>query len=114
MPSVTTPGKVMPTGPVQSKWPTTSATPSATPLGVAGCGVSTLWRSRARSPRSRSTGAPLIPDPPMSTPKISWHPRYGQAGPLARLLGGKGGGLGAQVAAELLGQGEGDRLVGRL
>lgn len=41
-PPVTTPGKVMPTGPVQPKWPTTSFTPSATASGVAGCGVSTL------------------------------------------------------------------------
>ncbi len=71
MPPVTTPGNVMPTGPFQSKWPTTSATPSATLAGVAGWGVSTLWRSCASSPRSRSTGAPLIPEPPMSTPKIS-------------------------------------------
>src|SRR5690606_7401542 len=133
VPPSTTPGKVIPTGPVQPKWSTTCLTPSATASGVAGCGVRTLWRSCARSPLPRSTGAPLIPDPPMSTPKISMAPRYSSwpvvpchssrpaAGPsLGRFGGGAGaaplghqcGGLLAQVAAQFLGQGEDDGLLG--
>ena len=67
-PFFTTAGNVAPTGPFQSKWSTTSATTSATAFGVAGFGVRMRKRSPASSPLSTSTGAPLMPVPPMSTP----------------------------------------------
>ncbi len=68
-PSTTTPGNVMPTGPVHSKWSTSLATTSAIAFGVAGCGVGIRWRSAVSSPVFVSTGAPLIPEPPMSMPR---------------------------------------------
>ena len=67
-PSATTPGNVMPTGPVQSKRLTSSLTTAATASGSAGCGVSSLIRSVTSFPVLTSTGAPLIPVPPMSMP----------------------------------------------
>ena len=47
----------------------------ATASGVAGWGVSMRTRSSAKSPFSRSTGAPLMPLPPKSMPKGSPVPR---------------------------------------
>ena len=41
------------------------------PAGLAGCGVSIRRRSRTNSPRSVSTIAPLMPEPPISMPRIS-------------------------------------------
>src|SRR5437016_4211967 len=59
----------MPTGPVQENFSTISATVFATDSGVDGCGVGTRMRSSASTPSSTSTGQPLMPDPPISTPK---------------------------------------------
>ena len=67
-PSTTTPGNAMPTGPVQSKFFTCWATTAATASGLAGRGVSTLTRSVSSFPLAVSTGAALIPVPPMSMP----------------------------------------------
>ena len=69
-PRRTMPGTVTPTGRVEAGklsmiWPKTSATA----CGVAGRGVSIRIRSCAKSPTSRSTGAPLMPVPPKSMPK---------------------------------------------
>ena len=67
-PSTTTPGNVMPAGPVQlnasTNWPTVLATAS----GTAGWGVSSLTRSASSLPCPVSTGAALIPEPPISMP----------------------------------------------
>ena len=49
-------------------------TASATNLGLDGCGVGTLIRSRVKAPAVTSTGAALIPEPPMSTPRTSTAP----------------------------------------
>ena len=57
-------------GPCQEKWAATSATVALTAAGVAGDGVSRRALS-GNSPVSVSTGAPLIPVPPMSMPRIS-------------------------------------------
>ena len=67
-PFTTTPGNVRPTGPVQSKFFTCWATTAATASGSAGWGVSTLTRSVSSVPLVVSTGAALIPVPPMSMP----------------------------------------------
>ncbi len=67
-PFTTTPGNVMPTGPVQSKFFTCCATTAATASGLAGWGVSTLTRSVSNVPLVVSTGAALMPVPPMSMP----------------------------------------------
>ena len=64
-------GTVMPMGlsPVRSlKCSATSPTTFATASGVDGFGVSIRSRSAANSPVARSTGAPLMPEPPMSIP----------------------------------------------
>src|SRR5262245_31884834 len=57
--------------PCQEKCAATSATVALTAAGVAGDGVSRRKRSPSNSPVSVSTGAPLIPVPPMSMPRIS-------------------------------------------
>jgi myo-inositol-1(or 4)-monophosphatase len=67
-PCLITAGKVAPRMPVQPASRTSRATTFATASGVDGCGVRYLTRSVASAPRSRSTMAPLIPLPPMSTP----------------------------------------------
>src|SRR3954462_10556771 len=67
-PCFITPGKVTPTRCSQSKAATTLATTSHTASGSDGCGVSMRTRSPISSPLSRSTGQPLMPLPPMSTP----------------------------------------------
>src|SRR5262245_1820817 len=64
-------GKPHPMGPCQEKWDATSATVALTAAGVAGDGVSRRKRSPSISPVSVSTGAPLIPVPPISMPRIS-------------------------------------------
>src|SRR5262245_4487725 len=58
-------------GPCQEKWAATSATVALTAAGVAGDGVSRRKRSPSNSPVSVSTGAPLMPVPPISMPRIS-------------------------------------------
>ena len=67
-PPTTTDGKVSPTVPVPPSDATLAATIAATAAGVAGEGVATLIRSPARAPLTRSTGATLMPVPPISTP----------------------------------------------
>src|SRR5690242_9235437 len=72
VPRMTTAGTVTPIGesPVTSaKWSTIWSTTSATASGVAGFGVRILSRLPASSPFLRSTGAPLMPLPPMSMPR---------------------------------------------
>jgi len=64
-PCNTTPGKVIPTGPVTSKCSATFLTTSATSRGLAPFGVSNRKRSLVSWPVSTSTGAPLMPVPPM-------------------------------------------------
>ncbi len=68
-PCLITAGNVAPTGPVQSKCVDQLPTTSATASGVAGCGVRIRLRSVGSSPVAMSTGAPLMPVPPMSMPK---------------------------------------------
>jgi hypothetical protein len=46
----------------------TSMAAATTWFGVAASGVGTLTRSLRSSPLSTLTGAPLVPDPPMSRP----------------------------------------------
>ena len=67
-PSTTTPGNVIPAGPRQPNDSTSCPTVLATVSGTAGCGVSSLTRSASNLPWAVSTGAPLIPEPPMSMP----------------------------------------------
>ena len=67
-PPRTTAGNVAPTAPSPPNLATTWATTSATDAGTAGCGVSSRYRSAVSVPRSTSTGAPLMPVPPMSIP----------------------------------------------
>src|SRR3954471_18075242 len=72
VPRMTTAGTVTPIGesPVTSaKWSPIWSTPSAPASGVAGLGVRILRRLPASSPALRSTGAPLMPLPPMSMPR---------------------------------------------
>ena len=64
----TTVGIAAPIGPVHSKCSTSSFTMGAIASGVAGCGVSTWYRSSHNSPVSRATGAAFMPEPPMSMP----------------------------------------------
>src|SRR4051794_7476779 len=74
-PFLTTAGKVTPTGPFHAWCSITCATTSATGAGRAGCGVTIRNRGAASWPESMSTGAPLMPLPPMSIPmKIVWSP----------------------------------------
>ena len=69
-PCRTTAGTVTPTEPVESsKLASSSANTPATASGVEGLGVLIRTRSAAKSPASRSTGAPLMPEPPKSMPK---------------------------------------------
>ena len=67
-PSRTTDGSVRPIVPGASSFVTISFTTAATASGVAGCGVGMRMRSAVKAPAARSTGAPLMPVPPMSTP----------------------------------------------
>jgi imidazole glycerol-phosphate synthase subunit HisF len=67
-PAVTTPGKVMPIGPDQLNVAVSFFTTSDTAWGSAGRGVSIFCRSASSLPVATSTGAALIPDPPMSMP----------------------------------------------
>src|SRR5215469_715445 len=68
-PSTTTPGKVRPTGPVQAKSCTRRAATSMTASGVAGWGVWIFCRSAVSWPVDVSTGAALMPVPPISMPR---------------------------------------------
>ena len=67
-PFFTTAGNVAPTGPFQSKCSTTSQRRRPRLRASPACGVSMRKRSSASAPASTSTGAPLMPVPPMSTP----------------------------------------------
>src|SRR5699024_11262303 len=67
-PARTTDGNVTPTGPVQLAGSTRPAAAAATASGVAGCGVGTVNGAPRVSPVRRSTGAALMPVPPMSMP----------------------------------------------
>jgi hypothetical protein len=67
-PSVTTPGKVMPIGPDQLKAVVSCFTTSATASGSAGRGVAIFCRSARNLPVVTSTGAALMPEPPMAMP----------------------------------------------
>src|SRR5439155_25668730 len=71
VPPITTPGNVTPIGPDQPKSATSCLTASATGSGCAGLGVGTLTPSAARVPVVTSTGAALIPEPPISIPSTS-------------------------------------------
>src|SRR3954447_18556509 len=64
-----TPGKVTPIRSVHPKELTIRATTSQTGPGSDGSGVSMRRRSPISAPLSRSTRQPLMPLPPMSTPK---------------------------------------------
>src|SRR6187455_284357 len=63
-------GNPIPTGPCHLKARVSSATTSATGWGSAFSGVLIRTRSANNSPVSVSTGAPLMPDPPTSMPRI--------------------------------------------
>src|SRR5215213_9222750 len=63
-------GKPMPMGPCQSKDCATWATTSATGCGSAFLGVLIRVRSASNCPVVVSTGAPLMPDPPTSIPRM--------------------------------------------
>ncbi len=89
-PLVTTPGKVMPALPDQPNSATRPRTASATAFGPAGCGVGTLIRSLVRLPMVTSTGAALIPEPPMSIPRTSTAPSLTQLSVPAAALGQPG------------------------
>ena len=65
---MTTPGKVAPVTPDQLNELASSRTTSVTASGVDGCGVAIFWRSASIVPVATSTGAPLMPVPPMSIP----------------------------------------------
>jgi hypothetical protein len=67
-PSITTPGKVTPTGPDHLNEVVSCFTTSATASGTAGRGVAIFCRSARSFPVATSTGAALIPEPPMSMP----------------------------------------------
>ncbi len=62
-------GKVQPMAPRHSKCRASCPTTSATASGSEGSGVGMRWRGPASSPVARSTGAPLMPLPPMSMPR---------------------------------------------
>ncbi len=87
-PLVTTPGKVMPTGPDQLNEVVSSFTTPATASGRAGRGVSIFCRSASSFPVATSTGAPLMPVPPMSMPSACMALEY-SPGPF-RVPGGTG------------------------
>jgi len=70
-PLLITAGKVAPTSPVQLALVTSWTTTSATLSGVDGCGVAIRTRWVRNSPVRVSTTAPLMPLPPMSTPKAA-------------------------------------------
>jgi hypothetical protein len=67
---VTTPGKAIPIRSGGSNWSTSSPTALTMCFTDDGCGVATRTRSWANVPVPRSTGAPLMPEPPMSMPRI--------------------------------------------
>src|SRR5690554_1636506 len=72
-PCTTGAGMVRPTGAspmVSEKLAMISAMTAATFWGVDFSGVAMRSRSAAKSPFSRSTGAPLMPDPPTSMPRM--------------------------------------------
>src|SRR5215210_4239323 len=73
-PPLTTAGNPQPTGPSHPASWTTSTAVSTIASGVAGVGVLILTLSFTNSPVSVSTGAPLIPDPPMSIPNTFMSP----------------------------------------
>ena len=52
------------------KFSTISATTAATFLGLDFEGVGIRTRASAKSPSARSTGAPLMPEPPTSMPRM--------------------------------------------
>ena len=59
-----------PAGICFSKFSMISATTAATFLGLDLAGVGMRTRASAKSPSVRSTGAPLMPEPPTSMPRI--------------------------------------------
>ena len=63
-------GNPHPMGPFHEKCLEISLTTFAMALGVDGCGVSILNLSASSVPVVVSTGAPLIPEPPTSIPKM--------------------------------------------
>ena len=69
-PPSTTPGNVMPTCSAGPTFAATAATVSTRLVMSAGRGVSSRKRSPDSSPASRSTGAPLTPEPPTSIPTV--------------------------------------------
>ena len=77
-PRWTTPGNVTPIGPFHPKCSTMSATTSSTASGVPGLGVRMRWRRARSTPRRVSTGAPLMPLPPMSMPSMRTGRRAGR------------------------------------
>ena len=68
IPPRTTAGTATPPGPAIPISFRTPSTAAATACGVAGDGVGNRIRSAASSPVAMSTGAALIPVPPISTP----------------------------------------------
>src|SRR4051794_11407235 len=86
-PARTTAGIVIPIGPGPWSCPTTSATVAPTASGVAGDGVRMRTRSAVSSPLAVSTGAPLMPVPPTSTPTAAAVPE-GSLGPIRPTLRG--------------------------
>src|SRR3712207_6048940 len=68
MPPLTTAGNPQPTGPCHPASLTTSTAVPTIASGVAGLGVLILTLSSSSSPDCVFTGAPLIPDPPISIP----------------------------------------------
>ena len=70
----------MPTGPDQLNAATSSPTTPATASGTAGRGVSIFFRSASSLPVSTSTGAALMPLPPMSMPSACMALDYSRPG----------------------------------
>jgi hypothetical protein len=68
-PFLITAGKVQPTAPLHRKWATSCATTSLTAAGVDRRGVGMRCRLVINRPVVTSTGAALMPLPPMSTPR---------------------------------------------
>src|ERR687893_1310268 len=73
-PSLTTAGNPQPTGPCHPASRITSTAVPTIASGLAGLGVLILTLSSSSSPDCVSTGAPLIPDPPMSIPNTFMSP----------------------------------------
>src|SRR6185437_2266958 len=105
-PLITTPGNAIPAGPVQLKSWTSPCTALAIASGSAGRGVSTLIRSVMNVPLAVSTGAALIPEPPMSMPSTCTAlPPLGSAAPGRGGTAEPGHSHGAPSAPELPGRG---------